>query len=45
MGRTDWLLALLVILAAGAVSYGMAAVGDPETRWLWCSVLGVCNWG
>lgn len=31
-----------VIAATLALSYGFAALGEPQSVWLWCDMIGVC---
>ena len=40
----NWRIAFAVALvfAAWGVSYGLAILGEPQSEWLWCEMIGAC---
>lgn len=39
---TRTLLTVALIPAAFGASYGLAMLGEPQSAWLWCHMLGAC---
>lgn len=44
MTRDAWAIvhAGAIFCAALAASYGFARLGEPQSAWLWCAILGAC---
>lgn len=40
--RYDLLIAAAFFPIAAAISYGFAMIGEPQSVWLWCSILRAC---
>lgn len=38
----EWYLPVIVVAFALWVSYGLARLGEPQSKWLWCTMLEVC---
>ncbi|NWN92255.1 hypothetical protein HLV39_12205 [Marinobacter adhaerens] len=38
------MIACAIVLASG-VSYGLATMGEPQSVWLWCDLVGQCPGG
>jgi len=37
-----FLLGAMVLIVAGLASYGLATAGEPQSVWLWCTILKAC---
>jgi len=44
-----WLFVLACVVAwvivLGLLTYGMASIGEPQSAWLWCEIIGTCPGG
>lgn len=39
---TAYLVAIAMFAVAMGLSYALAVAGEPQSHWIWCSVLGLC---
>lgn len=33
------------LIITGLLTYGMASIGEPQSSWLWCDIIGICPGG
>ena len=40
--RSAYAIIIMIMVAGGLVSYGLARAGEPQSSWLWCRIGNVC---